>query len=389
VFDLGTGPVSLYLHVPLCKSRCSYCGFYSEPKKIWQGREKAYLDRLLQEISSITAPEGGFHTVYIGGGDPANLKAEGLKTLLHEIHRAGKPIETTIEANPESIDENLFLLFEEGLVSRLSMGIQSMDDTILSRLGRSATTSQNRRALRTAQEARERWNIDISVDLMVALPGQTAQMATDDIDQICSIVDVEHISLYCLTVEEGTLLAQEVAEQKTTVWDEDGQEQFLRTMWEALAKRGFEHYEVSNFAKGRQYSKHNCVYWRLDDYLGLGSSAASTVGNTHWEQTHDFDRWIEEPPLSGYEREDTSAIERLEEYLMMGLRTRWGIDKALFAERFGTSFDELFANIIAHFNPDWYVDTKYFFSLTEDGWMVLDEILLRFVLQIPESLDPT
>lgn len=389
MFDLGIGPVSLYLHVPLCKSRCSYCNFYSEPKKTWLGREKAYLARLLDELRMVKKPTEGFHTIYIGGGDPANLTAGGLKALLQSTQGRRRPIETTIEANPESLDEELFTLFEEGLVTRLSIGIQSMDDQILARLGRSATLAQNRKALRIAQEARKRWDIDISVDLMVALPGQTTDMAIADIDEVLGLVDVEHLSLYCLTVEEGTLLAQQVAQRKVTVWDEDGQEQFLRTMWAALSDRGFEHYEVSNFAKNGRYSQHNCVYWRVDDYLGLGCSAASTLGSAHWEQTSDFERWIAEPPLSGYEREDTSVVEQIEEYLMMGLRTRWGIDKALFAIRFGISFDKLFGKAIALFEQHWYTDTNYFFSITEDGWMVLDEILVRLALQIPESLDPT
>lgn len=387
MFSVGEGDLSLYLHVPMCRSRCSYCAFYSEPKAVWATRIDAYTERLVSEIEQLPTRGVPFHTLYIGGGDPANLGVEHLRRVLAAACREGRPDEVTLEVNPESFDERFFPLFADRLVTRLSMGIQTMDQRILTLLGRSASVSHNRRALALAREARLRYGIDLSIDMMLALPTQTVESALADIEQVLSLCDCEHLSLYCLTVEEGTALARQVEGGSIVVLDEDGQEAFLRAVWAALARLGFEHYEVSNFARNRRYSRHNSVYWRLGDYLGLGSGASSTLGSFHWQQSQDLAQYADGALFSGYEREETTRGEQVEEYLMMGLRTGWGIDKALFSQRFGYAFDALFAGVVAGFEPGWYVDSAQSFVLTEDGWMVLDEILVRLVMEIPESLD--
>ena len=383
MFSLPDGDLSLYLHIPMCKRRCSYCAFYSEPRQVWEGRVEGYTARLVCEIERLVRRNKPFHTIYIGGGDPANLGLEHLRLVLAAAQRGGKASEVTIEVNPESMDERLLSLFGDGMATRLSMGIQTMDQQILTLLGRSATASDNRRALALAQEAHTRFGTDLSIDVMVALPGQTAESALSDIDEVLSICDAQHLSLYCLTVEEGTALACQVAGGAVSVLDEDGQEAFLRIMWSELAHRGFEHYEVSNFAKDGHYSRHNSVYWSLGNYLGLGSGASSTLGPVHWEQREDFIGYVDGSPFSGYESEETVLWEQIEEYVMMGLRTKWGIDKVRFFERFDIAFDQFFANAIKTYQPNWIVDGTQSFSLTEDGWMVLDEILLRLAMEIP------
>ena len=383
MFSLPHGDLSLYIHIPMCKSRCAYCGFYSEPRQVWEGRVEEYTERLVCEIERLGRRDKPFHTIYIGGGDPANLGLEQLRLVLATAQQAGKASEVTVEVNPERVDERLLSFFGDGLATRLSMGIQTMDQQILTLLGRSATAADNRRSLALAQEAHTRFGVDLSIDLMVALPGQTTESALSDIDEVLSICDAQHLSLYCLTVEEGTALARHVATGSLTVLDEDGQEAFLRTVWSELARRGFEHYEVSNFAKDGHYSRHNSVYWNLGDYLGLGSGASSTLGPVHWEQHQDFIAYVDGSPFSGYESEETEVWEQIEEYVMMGLRTKWGIDKVCFFERFGISFDQFFSKAIKTYQPNWIVDCEQSFSLTEDGWMVLDEILLRLVMEIP------
>ena len=383
MFSLPPGDLSLYLHIPMCKSRCSYCGFYSEPTAVWEGRVASYTERLVSEIDQLGTRDAPFYTLYIGGGDPANLTVENLRLLLTAAQRAGRPREVTVEVNPESFDESFFPLFEEHLVTRLSMGIQTMDQALLSVIGRRTTAADNRRALSLAQEARARYGVDLSIDLMVALPNQTAAGAIRDIETVLSLCEAEHLSLYCLTVEEGTALARQVQDGTVTVADEDGQEAFLRSLWAHLHGLGFEHYEVSNFAKNGRYSRHNCVYWSLDDYLGLGSGAASTIGSFHWQQNQDLIGYTEANPFDGYEKEETDTWEQAEEYLMMALRTTWGIDKVRFFERFGLDFDRMFSKAVARCEPTWYIDSAQNFAITEDGWMVLDEILVRLVMEIP------
>ncbi len=293
--------------------------------------------------------------------------------------------------NPETFSESFFPLFERKLVTRLSMGIQSMDDSVLRQLGRNASVEDNQRAITLAKKARENYKVDLSFDLMAALPGQTIQMALQDIDTVVSMSDAAHISLYCLTVEEGTELARKVSARETQVWDDDGQMELLQSLWNRLDQLGYEHYEVSNFAKEGKVCKHNLVYWDLDTYIGLGSSAASFLHagsqSWHYSQKQDLHSFSEGALFSGYEKEMLSGVQLLEEYLMMALRTNRGIGKEYFRERFSLDFDTMFLQTITHFDPLWYKDTSQSFVLTEVGWMVLDEIVLRLCLQIPQPLD--
>ncbi|NLL24960.1 MAG: coproporphyrinogen III oxidase family protein, partial [Spirochaetales bacterium] len=172
---------------------------------------------------------------------------------------------------------------------------------------------------------------------------------------------------------------------------EDEQASLLTELWAYLKTLGFEHYEVSNFAREGAYSRHNLVYWKLGTYIGLGSSAASTIEEegalVHYAQEQDLQAYAQGEPFTGYEKELLTPVERIEEEIMVGLRTRWGIDKDSFSRRTGYDFSTLFDRIIATLDPTWYTESSQFFVLTENGFMVLDAILLRFFEAIAEGLD--
>lgn len=384
-------PLSLYLHIPFCTTCCSYCAFYSEPIQAWECHSNAYVERLLEEVSQCTGTERVYDTMFVGGGNPGSLSPEQLASLLRTAQKHGRSREVTIEMNPETFGEQFFPLFSEGLVTRMSMGIQSMDDQLLKRLGRNASRADNLRALALARRARNQYGIELNFDLMVCLPGQSLQMAIDDIHEVLSLADAKHISLYCLTVEEGTELARAVGMQEIQVLDEDGQAEMLKGIWKELSSLGFDHYEVSNFCKENSYCEHNLRYWKISPFLGLGSSAASTLSDKqewyHYTQTQDLRQYSSSSLFSGYEREDLSLVQAIEEYLMMALRTKWGIDKQLLQNRYGLAFETVFSGMVEKLDFSWYFDTVQNFSLSEIGLLLLDEILLRFVMQIPEPLD--
>ena len=377
---------SLYVHIPFCSTCCSYCAFYSEPRAQWNEYQDAYVKRLLSEIEIVEKQVPGFETIFIGGGNPGSLDVEQLVGLLSAAQVKKKSREVTIEMNPETFTEAFFPLFEQKLVTRLSMGIQSMDDTILGQLQRNARRSDNLRAITLAKKAKETYGIDLSFDLMVALPGQTTEMAVADYNELLNLVDVDHLSLYCLTVEEGTELKRQVSSSEIEVMNDDQQMQLLRTLWDVLANKGFEHYEVSNFSKKGKQCLHNQHYWKLDTYIGLGSSASSlvTVGNdySHFSQDQSLAEYAMSAVFSGYEEEKLGKNEQLEEYLMMALRTHSGIDKAFIDTTWNIHFDTFFAKKVATLDASWYKDTKQFFTITENGYMVLDEIILRMALAI-------
>lgn len=381
---LSTVP-SLYIHIPFCTRRCGYCAFYAENQGVWLPHRDTYLERLEQELDALLQSyNSGFPTIFLGGGNPGCLGPDRLAHLLSLAQKHGRPTECSIEINPETFNSSLFPLLEKKLITRISMGIQSMDDTVLSTLGRNAQRSDNLRAIALAREAHELYDTELSFDLMLCLPGQTLEMALADIDEIMALASPDHISLYCLTVEEGTDLSMAVSQGALPVLDEDGQEAFLWGVWQHLRSLGFRHYEVSNFARKEKLCKHNLTYWNLDSYIGLGCSAVSAIRRektlSHITQKQDLATFVQDTLYSGYEKEKLSDIEHIEEYFMMALRTDFGIDKAAFFTRFNRCFDTEFASVIDSLDSRWFLSNKQSFSLTEIGFMVLDEIVLRFAL---------
>ena len=379
---------SLYIHIPFCASRCDYCTFYSEVYHKHASLVEPYHKRLLDELSFLVNEKKlFFDTAYIGGGNPGLLGAERLHTLLKLVHTHGRPREVTMEINPETLTEEFFPLFEEGLITRLSIGIQSMSDGFLRRIGRNTSSSVNEHALRLAERIHDTCDVEISVDLIVAIPGQTIVDLQNDLNRIFNLCTADHVSLYCLTVEEGSRLF----EKGGIFMNEDEQASLLYELWAYLKGLGFEHYEISNFARKGKYSQHNLVYWTLGTYIGLGSSAASTIEEegalVHYAQEQDLQSYAHGKPFSGYVMERLNTVERIEEEIMVGLRTRWGIDKGSFSRRTGHDFSALFDGIIATLDSAWYTDSGQFFILTENGYMVLDAILLRFFESIAEALD--
>ncbi|MDD3903404.1 MAG: radical SAM family heme chaperone HemW [Sphaerochaeta sp.] len=385
-FTLPT-PLSLYIHIPFCTTCCSYCAFYSEPKASWIDYKKAYVDRLEKEILTAANEYGKpFSTIFFGGGNPGCLDGEQLSRLLQAAQIHGKSKEVTIEMNPETFNPSFFPLFEQGLITRLSVGIQSMDDSVLKILGRNARRDDNIRGIAYANQMHDLYGTDLSFDLMACLPGQTLEMAISDINELVSLSALEHISLYCLTVEEGTELSQKVSAGLLHVMNDDEQEIFLFEIWKHLEKLGFRHYEISNFCKKGHRCEHNLHYWSLDNYLGLGSSAASTLFSqkmhVHVSQDQSLQEFSQGESFTQYVAEQVDTLQQLEEFLMMALRTDEGIDKSYFLARFNRIFDQLFSKTIDSFENCWYENDSHFFVLTEVGFMVLDEIVVRFALAI-------
>lgn len=380
-------PLALYVHIPFCTTCCSYCAFYSEEEASWLPYRQRYMDRLEMELQEmVSSTDESFSTIFIGGGNPGCLTYAQLESMLTLAQSKGKAAECTIEMNPETFGRSLFPLFAKKLVTRVSMGIQSMDDGVLATLGRNARRSDNLRAIALAKEAHDTYGIELSFDLMLCLPGQTLAMAIADIDEIMALASPSHISLYCLTVEEGTDLSEKVSSGLLPVLDEDGQEAFLWGVWDHLKGLGFRHYEVSNFCLDDRLCKHNLTYWNLDSYIGLGSSAVSALREGpslhHVSQIQSLFAYSQGVTFSGYSSESLTPTEHMEEFLMMALRTDMGIDKTLFSIRFSLSFDKIFSQVIESLESSWFVSTEQHFVLTRIGFMLLDEIVLRFALAV-------
>ncbi|MFV0412186.1 MAG: radical SAM family heme chaperone HemW [Oscillospiraceae bacterium] len=314
----------LYVHIPYCHSRCLYCNFYTAAAA---GVPEEYVDRLLQSFS-LHAPkdEQGAprrpQTVYFGGGTPSLLAPAQVKRLLRGFHPL-PGAEITMEANPESATEEKLSGYRRAGVNRLSLGVQTIWDSSLARLGRAHTALQAQRAFRNARKA---GFANISGDIMLALPGYSEQ-EFDDTLRFLQGEGAVHISAYLLKVEEGTPLAAALPP------DIPGAEQaadFYLHAVESLAKIGYAQYEISNFAKAGFESRHNLLYWNCEDYLGIGPAAHSCLGGKRFSFAPNTEAFLQAglPPRP-------EGVCSAEDYIMLRLRLAKGLAESELAARWG------------------------------------------------------
>lgn len=268
---------SLYIHIPFCRSRCSYCGFYSQTH---YNLVDDYLQALKQEMHQRANYFDGqtIKTIYIGGGTPSSLPIGFIEELTDEIYRvfSVEVEEFTVEVNPDDVIKPLMTSFIKTGVNRISMGIQTFDDRLLRLINRRHTAEQARISYQTIREAG--FN-NVSIDLILALPSQTLEDSATDIDAVIKL-NPEHISAYLLEYEEGTALCSMLNRGEITPIDDDTQAKIYYQMCQKLCDAGYEHYEISNFARidksGRSMrSQHNSSYWTHIPYLGIGAAAHS------------------------------------------------------------------------------------------------------------------
>ena len=311
----------VYIHIPFCKSRCKYCDFFSTTDIEKQAR---YVEALLaewqQRQSEIT---DNIETIYIGGGTPSILDCTTLSKITNAFAKSS-PLEFTLEANPGDFTREKAQSWRDMGINRLSIGIQSFDDQLLTLIGRRHTGEQARQAVAIAQSV----GFDnISIDLMYALPGQTMQMWQNDVD-VALQLGIQHISAYGLIYEEDTALTTLLEHGVIESVDEDTEMRMYDYLVERLKANGFVHYEVSNFALPDYQSKHNSNYWHDIPYIGLGASAHSYNGEKRSWNICDLDLYIEHMLQHQLqpEVELLTDEQRHIEHIMLGLRTNSGID---------------------------------------------------------------
>lgn len=316
----------IYLHIPFCRKRCTYCDFHFSTT--FESYRSALLEALRLEIQ-LRAPElqGTVQTVYFGGGTPSLLSTDELSELL-AVLRANCVLdshaEITLEANPEDINETNLIAWRQLGINRLSIGIQTLSDQTLSWMNRAHGVQEALLAVKLAQKI----GFDnISVDLIYGLPNLDLPQWEQTIEQVLNL-DVQHLSAYCLTVEPKTALNHLVRKKKLQPADETQQsEQFLRLL--ALANdKGFEQYEISNFSLPGFHSRHNSSYWAFKPYIGLGPSAHSFDGKVRRWNIRNNTAYLKGVGKNEnwFEVESLSANERRNEQILLGLRTKWGLD---------------------------------------------------------------
>lgn len=326
----------IYVHIPFCKSFCTYCDFYSE---ICSGKvQKLFVDELCREIESRREEISGtlaLNTLYIGGGTPSVLEPDGLKRIVDTLGY-GPYEEFTVEVNPDDVTP-AYAAFLAGIgVNRVSMGVQSFDDGILSWMNRRHTAEAAVRAFRTLREAGFG---NISIDLIFGMSNMDDRLWRSTLEKAVEL-NPEHISAYQLTVEEGSALGRMVREGRYSVASDEQCAAQYEMLCSVLRDAGYRHYEISNFAKPGKMALHNSAYWRRLPYVGLGPGAHSLIGE-------DERRWNSQQ-LSGWTGcgEHLSPEEIREERLMLGLRTDEGVDGLVIPESKWFVSDSIIADLI-------------------------------------------
>ncbi len=387
--------LSLYIHIPFCRQKCSYCNFYSIPinshLKNTHSIEKT-CERIFLEIDEVNAAyKKCYKTVFIGGGNPGILSMDLLENLLLKVAVNGMPQEITLECNPENIDNDLISLFQKGLVTRLSTGIQSLSEKFLHKIGRNcADVTTVRQVLKNKNLISRNWTLN--VDLIVGIPGQSFEDVKRDIDEIIELVNPEHFSIYDLTYEPETPLYNQQMTQLDSL--QESCEEMLPVIWNYLHDIGYHQYEISNFARKTEnavnYCMHNLQYWEMKPYLGIGPGAASTLfkGNSVLRieckpNLMQYQSRTSSPFCNDYQVEILNNYDYLKEKLIMGLRLFTGINLVQFERIFGIVLQELIPRTIENtLKRKIMIIQDNCLKFTQNGIMLMNSILVDMFIEL-------
>ena len=384
----SAGDLGVYLHVPFCERICPYCDFAVEAAgRLDAERARRFVDGLLAELEQARrawgpALEGRtLATVYFGGGTPGLLPAAEVERVLAALAAvfSGTPEEVTLELNPGLAECRRAPEFAAAGVTRLSLGVQSLHDTPLRRLGRAQRASETRRGLEHCLAAPLE---SLSCDLIQAAPDQTPDELLADVDELIRL-GVPHVSAYALTIEPGTPFADASARGLLRIPDEDSAAAMARDLRARLRAAGYEHYEISSFARPGHRSRHNQRYWLRRDVLGLGPSAASLLGCWRFQNPRERGAWeravAEGDPGRGC-CERLSPREQRRETLALGLRRLDGVSRAAWQRAFGGRPEAAFPAELRELRTLGLIaDQAGRLRLSERGILFADEVFLRFV----------
>lgn len=372
-------PTSVYVHIPFCTQICYYCDF----SKVFIKNQPvdSYLEHLLKEFRSYDIQK--LRTLYIGGGTPTALSAPQLELLLDGLTKnldLSVLEELTIEANPGDLDADKIAVLKQSAVNRVSLGVQTFDDKMLKKIGRSHLEKdiyENIDRLKLAGFD------NISIDLIYALPGQTMDQVKENVAKAISL-DIPHMSLYSLILENHTVFMNRMRRGKLPLPKEELEAEMFEYIIAELERAGFGHYEISNFSKPGFESRHNLMYWDNAEYYGIGAGASGYVNGVRYKNHGPIRHYLNavEAGNARITEEHLSQREQMEEEMFLGLRKKSGVSMARFEEKFGRSFDELYGKIIRDLVQQglMQIDGDRV-RMTKRGLFLGDTVAERFILE--------
>ena len=372
-------PTSAYVHIPFCTQICYYCDF----SKVFIKNQPvdSYLEHLLQEFHSYDIQK--LRTLYIGGGTPTALSASQLKVLLDGLTKnldLSMLEELTIEANPGDLDADKIAVLQNSAVNRVSLGVQTFDDKMLKKIGRSHTEKdiyENIDRLKLAGFD------NISIDLIYALPGQTMEQVKDNVAKAIAL-DIPHMSLYSLILENHTVFMNRMRRGKLPLPKEELEAEMFDYIIAELERAGFEHYEISNFSKQGFESRHNLMYWDNAEYYGIGAGASGYVNGVRYKNHGPIRHYLKavEEGSARINEEHLSQREQMEEEMFLGLRKKSGVSMARFEEKFGRSFQELYGDTVKDLIQQGLMQVEGDrVRMTKRGLFLGDTVAERFILE--------
>ena len=376
--------LELYIHIPFCVRKCSYCDFLSAPAT--EQTREAYMAALFAEIGG-RAKDYSDRTVtsiFIGGGTPSLLSGEQIGQLMDRIREQfamAQDAEITMEVNPGTASAEKLRNFYTAGINRLSIGMQSAQAEELKNLGRIHDFEGFCQVYREAVEA---GFTNINVDIMSGLPGQTLASYRDTLEKVLHLEPMpQHISAYSLIVEEGTPFAAMAERGELPLPEEETERAMYEETIEVLAKYGFHRYEISNYAKPQKECKHNLRYWERGEYLGIGLGSASLIQNMRMNNTREMSEYLEKSAVPKEMRKDVEFLEnrqQIEEFMFLGLRKTYGVSKKEFHRAFGRELEDVYGQTLKKFiEEDMIKEKKDRIFLTEDGVLVSNQILSEFL----------
>ena len=389
--------IGLYVHIPFCQTKCSYCDFNTYERI--EDQIPNYVTALTNEIKawSDLLSQPVVHTIFLGGGTPSYLPVDNIKHILSTIHSRYKVYESaeiTLECNPGDITLERASGWSEAKVNRVSMGVQSFNDGLLALLGRRHTAHEAKQAFHTLRKAG--FN-NQSLDLIYGLPHQSASQWSDTLNEAVAL-GPDHVSLYSLQIEEGTPLAVDVKKERYPIPDDDLAAEMYEEAQRKLIANGFTQYEISNWAKPGMKSQHNIIYWLNEPYLGVGAGAHSwlegqrffnlksptryvTAMDNNYKEVNQDPIATMQTPFGPVEQVDvTTAAIDIGETMMMGMRLNAGVSHKRFEKRFGAPLDKIFPKELNRLVVLGLVEiTKEGVRLTDKGRLLGNEVFAEFI----------
>ena len=376
---MHTKPTSAYVHIPFCTQICFYCDFSNVFIK--NQPVDAYLEHLIQEFrrEEIT----NLRTLYIGGGTPTALTADQLAYLLKELTKSldlSQMEELTIEANPGDLDPDKIAVLKDSPVNRVSLGVQTFDNRLLKKIGRS---HQEQDIYDNIDRLKLAGFDNISIDLIYALPTQTMDQVKENVAKALAL-DIPHMSLYSLILENHTVFMNRMRRGKLPLPKEEMEAEMFEYIIQELERAGFEHYEISNFSKPGFESRHNLMYWDNTEYYGLGAGASGYVDGIRYKNHGPIRHYMQavEEGNARVQEEHLTQTEMMEEEMFLGLRKKTGVSKKRFEEKFGVNFDQQYGSVVEKLiQQGLLVPDKDIVRMTKKGLFLGDTVAEKFILE--------